>query len=388
MKILMVHNAYRKFSGEEAVVRDIKSLLLKGGHEIALFERSSDELESMSFSAIRAFFCGIYNASSIRRFKTILQNERPDIIHIHNLYPLISPSILNVVKDFSIPIVMTVHNYRLDCPNGLYFNQGEVCERCHGGKEYWCVLRNCERNVFKSLGYALRNWFARITRAYAENITAYVCLTEFQRNKLVQAGYPESRMTIIPNMVQQPRFNHDEPRKRFVGFVGRISSEKGVSVLAESAYQCPDIFFSAAGNYDALPGIEKSVPNNFTLLGHCNKTDLENVYQNSRFIVLPSICYEGFPTVLVEAMLHGKAIVCSNIGGLPDIVDDGVTGLLVEPGNAQDLTDKIRYLWERPELCEKMGLAGREKALEEYSEQKYYDRLMDVYSKAQKTCNS
>ena len=388
MKVLMVHNAYGKFSGEEAVVRDIKSVLKFYDHDVISFERNSAELNDMKFGAVSAFFSGLYNPFSRSKFRKLLEAERPDIIHIHNLFPLISPSILPVTKKSGIPVIMTVHNYRLDCPNGLYYSKGEICERCHGGKEYWCVLRNCEKNHLKSLGYALRNWVARKQRAYLNNVSVYACLTEFQKQKLVSAGYPAKRLSIIPNMVQLPETKVMNDAKSYVGFVGRMSKEKGVSVLVESAKLCEDIPFTAAGGYDTLPNLENQIPSNFKLLGHCNPSELDAVYQSASFIVLPSVWYEGFPTVLVEAMLHGKAIICSDIGGLPEIVDDGVTGLLFKPGDADDLAEKIRYLWEQPDLCAKMGQAGRNKALSEYSTEKYYERLMEAYKKAQNECIS
>jgi len=388
MKVLMVHNAYGKFSGEEAVVRDIKSVLKLNNHVVISFERNSAELNDIKLGAVRAFFSGLYNPFSRNKFKRLLEDERPDIVHIHNLFPLISPSILSAVTKLGIPVVMTVHNYRLDCPNGLYYSNNEICEYCHGGKEYWCVLRNCEQSYLKSLGYALRNWMARVRRAYLDNITIYACLTDFQRNKLALAGYPLERLSIIPNMVQILESKVMDDEKQYVGFVGRMSKEKGISVLVDSAKLCSDIPCAAAGGYDTLPNLENHVPDNFKLLGHCNPSELAGAYQSARFVVLPSVWYEGFPTVLVEAMLHGKAIICSNIGGLPDIVDDGVTGLLVKPGNSKDLAEKIRYLWEHPDVCNKMGQAGRNKALKEYSGQKYYKRLMEVYNKALKECSN
>ena len=388
MKVLIVHNAYGRFSGEEAVIRDIKSVLKLHGHDVISLERSSAELNKMRFGALRAFFSGLYNPFSRRKFRKLLETERPDIIHVHNLFPFISPSILFETRQSRIPVIMTVHNYRLDCPNGLYYSNGEICERCHGGKEYWCILKNCEQNYLKSFGYALRNWVARMGRAYLDNVTIYACLTKFQKNKLAMAGYPIERLSIIPNMVQMPVTKVKGVGDPCVGYVGRMSKEKGVSVLVDSAKNCLDISFVAAGGYDALPGLEKEIPPNFKLLGYCKQTELAGVYKSARFIVLPSVCYEGFPTVLVEAMLHGKAIVCSKIGGLPEIVADGVTGLLVEPGNADDLADKIRYLWERPELCKKMGEAGREKALKEYSQGKYYKRLLSVYNRAISECKN
>ena len=128
--------------------------------------------------------------------------------------------------------------------------------------------------------------------------------------------------------------------------------------------------------------LENEIPTNFQLKGHCDSNTLLEWYDKTRFIVLPSICYEGFGLVLVEAMMYGKPVIASGIGSIPEIVEDKVTGLLFEPGNAEDLANKIQYLWDRPELCTKMGKAGYEKALCEYSQQNHYKRLIEVYHKA------
>ncbi len=388
MKVIMVHNAYGKFSGEEAVVRDITSLLISKGHDVVKFERSSAELPNLKFGTFRSFFSGIYNPWARIQFKNALAIEHPEIIHIHNLFPLISPSILSVAKSAGIPVVMTVHNYRLVCPNGLHYTTGRICEDCNGGKEYFCVINNCEQSIPKSIGYALRNWFARIRRSFYDNVTLFCCLTHFQKNRLTHAGFPADRISIIPNMVMIPKQTTTSQSGKYVGYVGRISGEKGISILFTAAKVCPDIMFNLAGAYTSMPDIVNQASANINLLGHCNTESLKEFYLHCRFIVLPSVCFEGFPTVLVEAMLYGKAVICSNIGGLPEIVDDGVTGLLVEPGNSSDLADKIRYLWENPDLCDKMGEAGRQKVLKEYSPQQYYDRLMDAYQKAILLCTS
>lgn len=386
MKILLVHNAYGKFSGEEAVVRDTRTVLLENGHEVIGFERSSAEIPNMRFGPINSFFSGIYNPRSRQQFRLQLRSERPDLIHIHNLYPLISPSILPEAKAAGISVVMTVHNYRLVCPNGLHYVDGNICERCVGGREYWCVLKNCETNIGKSLGYAMRSWWARVKRYYLDNVSIFACLTQFQRDRLLQIGIPADRLVIIPNMARIPDKAALTSNSKYVGFCGRLSPEKGISVLMEAARLCPDIPFVAAGRYEKTSGLTANVPDNFKLLGHCDSESLASFYSQARFIALPSVCFEGFPTVLVDTMFTGKPVVCSNIGGLPEIVDDGFTGLLVQPGNAEDLAKKIRYLWEQPALCKKMGNAGRQKAVREYSQEKYYERLMGVYQKALTSC--
>ncbi|MFC1603518.1 glycosyltransferase family 4 protein [Planctomycetota bacterium] len=382
MKILVVHNEYGKFSGEEAVVYNLCHLLEEQGHTVVKFFRSSEEIPGMYFGRTRAFFSGIYSFSAKKTMRKLLAEHKPDIVHIHNVFPLISPSVLGECRNAGVPIVMTVHNYRLVCPNGLFMVDGRICERCRGGREYWCFLRNCEGRVFKSLGYALRNYVARKRRFFLDNVNMYACLTEFQKQKLIAEGFPSDRIIVVPNLVDRNGCDPSGEQGKYIGYVGRISHEKGIQTLMKSAGNCCEIQFKIAGSYYRMPHLPREAPENFELRGHLSGEELDAFYNQSRIIVLSSICYEGFPTVLIEAMLHGKPVICSRIGGLSEIVEDGVTGLLFEPGNSQELTEKIRYLWDRPDLCRQMGQAGREIALREYSTEKYYKRLTAVYEQA------
>ena len=381
MKICMVHNEYGKLSGEEIMVSRTVDLLQDNGHEIFTYFRKSSEIKTAG-NKVRALLSGIYSRKSRQQFREIIKQNRPDIIQVQNVYPLISPSVLVEAKRQNIPVVMRCANYRLICPNGLLMTNGRICEKCCGGQEYWCIFRNCEKNYLKSLGYALRNYIARKKKYFLNYVTAYYAQTEFQKQKLIAEGYPAARITVIPNMVDSTGIEVSDEQGEYIGYVGRISPEKGLQTLVGSARACSDIQFKAAGSYARMPQLPQQAPNNSKFLGHLNNGQLGQFYNNSRMIVLPSIWYEGFPSVVIEAMLRQKPVICSHIGGLPEIVEDGVTGLLFEPGNADELAEKIRYLWDRPELCRKMGRAGREKALREYSPEKYYERLMAVYEKA------
>jgi len=212
----------------------------------------------------------------------------------------------------------------------------------------------------------------------------YACLTEFQRRRFIARGFPADRITVIPNMADDDSSRPEPMLGDYVSFVGRVSPEKGVTTLIEAAKKLSSIVFSAAGAYDRMPDLIMQAPDNFQFVGHLKSEQLDEFYANSRIIVLPSICYESFGLPLVEAALRSKPVICSRIGALPEIVEDGVTGLLFEPGNADNLAEKIDYLWQRPDLCRQMGQAGREKALREYSPEKYYERLMIVFEKAVK----
>ena len=357
-------------------------LLRERGHEVVEYVRSSAEIEHMRLGKARAFFSGVYSWLARRRMRNVLGETRPDIVHVHNVYPLISPSVLVECRRAGMPVVMTVHNYRLVCPNGLHLSRGEVCERCLGGREYWCVLRNCEGSLPKSIGYALRNWVARKRRAFLDNVTMYAALTEFQRQRLIAEGFPAERIAVVPNMVACDGCAEGTATGDYVAYVGRISPEKGVTHLLSAARRLTDIAFKAAGSYDRMPHLPGEAPANCEFLGQLGTERLNGFYSQARMLVLPSTWFEGFPMTIAEAMVRGKPVVCSRIGGLPEIVDDAVTGLLCEPGNADNLAEKIRYLWDRPDLCRKMGQAGGEKAIREYSPEKYCERLMAVYEKA------
>ncbi|HSW00685.1 MAG TPA: glycosyltransferase family 4 protein [Sedimentisphaerales bacterium] len=386
MRVLIVHNEYGKFSGEEAVVRGVAELLRRKGHTVIEFSRSSAELETMRLGQVCAFFNGIYSPSSRKAMGRLLAEHQPDLVHVHNVFPLISPSILPECRRAGVPVVMTVHNYRLVCPNGLHMPKGryEICEKCCGGKEYWCVLKNCEQSYAKSLGYALRNYVARRLGFFRKNVTLFACLTEFQRRRLIAEGYPADCLRVIPNMCPVRTEVEDDSAGGgdYAAYVGRISPEKGIEVLLSVAERLPDVPFRLAGSYDAMPELVGKASANVSFLGNLDAKRLAEFYRQSRVLVLSSRWFEGFPMAIVEAMAYGKAVVAPRIGGIPEIVDDGVTGLLFVPGNAEDLAEKVRYLWASPNLCRRMGRSGREKALREYSPESYYGRLAALYQEA------
>ena len=381
LKIGIVHNAYGKVSGEDIVIDNLVSLLTKRGLVVNRFSRSSAEIQTSRLRKISAFFAGIHNPFSIRAFGRFLEETCPDVVHIHNLYPLISPSILPECTAQGIPVVMTVHNFRLVCPNGLLLSHNELCHRCLGGREYWCVIRNCENDIFKSTGYALRTAAAHILRRYYDHVNHFICLSEFQSNILVKEGLPANRVTVLPNPVSFTVEISSNGNGEYVAYVGRISPEKDVQTLIAAARKLGDLQFKFAGDYHRVPEVIKQKPDNCEFLGNLNAEKIAKFYNNARMVVFATRCYEGFPTVLLEAMSHGLPIVCSRIGGLPEIVEDRKTGLLYEPGNADELANCIRTLWQNPELCQKLGEAGRRKAREEYDADRLLDRLLGIYEK-------
>lgn len=382
MKICLVHNAYGKLSGEEVAVEGLRECLERHGHTVIPFFRSSAELDGRQLGKIGAFFTGIYNVVARRQFARLLDTERPDVVHINNLFPLISTSILDETKRRSIPTVMTLHNYRLLCPTGLMFSHGEVCHRCLGGREWWCAIRNCTGEWPKSAGYAVRNAVARVRRSFLEGVGRFIALTEFAKSMLIRHGYPAERIDVVRNIVSLETARSHPMDGGYVGYVGRISPEKGVDTIVEAARHCPNIAFRFAGHYLRMPGLPAQAGDNCRFLGAIPAAEVGGFVSAARFTVLSSRWYEVSPLSLVEAAIHGKPVICSRLGGLPEFVEDGSTGLLFAPGDPHDLAEKIRYLWERPGLCREMGDAARIKVLAMFSPEANYTRLLDTYHAA------
>jgi glycosyltransferase involved in cell wall biosynthesis len=248
-------------------------------------------------------------------------------------------------------------------------------------REWHCVSHNCEGDVFKSLGYAARNAFARLTGMIRDNVTVFVVLSEFQKRRFVRGGIPPERIEILPNTAQIPADGGDSSGG-YVAFVGRVSEEKGIREILDAAKRLPGVPFRVAGSTHAAPGIERQASGNVEFMGFLSGDALDDFHQGTRILVSPSKWFEGFPNTIARAMAYGKPVVATRIGAAPEIVDDQVTGLLAEPGDAADLAEKIQRLWERPALCNQMGAAGRSKAATAYSEDRFYERLMEIYDRA------
>lgn len=385
MKILQVYNEYRNRGGEDVIVTATVRLLIERGHQVRLWKVSSRELGARPLAKARAFFSGVYSLSAYRQMRRLLKDERPDLVHVHNLYPLLSPSILVACRARSVPVVLTLHNYGLTCPTWYHLYKGRTCERCLGGREYWCVFKNCRDNLFESVGYALRAAVARRFDLFTRNTTLFVALTAFAKQRLIGAGFPGDRIVVVPNGVPVPARAAEPSNGRYIAFAGRLSPEKGADVLVAAAGYS-GLPVRIAGGGPARPGLVRDASPNVEFMGLLDPTGVGALYRAARFVVVPSRWFEGFPTVITEAMSYGLPVIASNIGGLPEMVEDGVTGLLFEPGNANDLVSKMRLLWENSDLCGKMGKAGRERVMREYSEDRYYERLMGVYARAVKIC--
>lgn len=380
MIIIQVHSRHRFAGGEDVMFDTINRVLKERGHDISMFERKSQDINGLLMKTW-AFMNSIYSRSDKKDMTSLISSKRPSIVHVHNIYPMISPSIFIACRESGVPVVMRCPDYRLTCPTYWHFNEERICERCKNGREYWCILKNCRKNIYESFAYSLRTAVARRFRYYKNNVSIFIPPSEYVKNRLIEAGIRAERIIVVPNMSSLAYSMVDTDNASYIAYVGRISSEKGISTLLTGA-RIAGLPIRIAGDYSSMPEILKTAPTSVQFVGHLIRDQLGAFYGNARFSVVPSVCNEAFGIVVAEAMSHGLPVIASRIGAIPEIVEDGRTGLLFEPGNAYDLAEKMKLLWNNPELCRQMGRAGKEKVLREYSENVYYERLMGVYMKA------
>jgi len=388
VKILTLFNNYRSSRyGEFQVVTAVRRLLERKGVETTLILRSSEGLDGNLRGKVRAFVHGPYSRSAYREVTDLLRIHQPDVVHAHNLYPLLSPSALVACRHANVPTVMSVHNFGLTCPNWHHFHDGQVCERCVGGRELWCVMQNCRGNMPESLGYSLRVSIARKLRLFHRNVDVLLPGTHFAKNRLVAAGFEESRVVVLPNTAAS-RSITDPASGSYIAFAGRMTQEKGVDTLLEAARQLPDVELRLAGGGPLLDQLQGSRPANATFVGFLDRDQMASFYRHARCLVVSSKWFEMSPMVIPEAMAHGIPVIASRIGGLPELVEDGVTGLLFTPGDVDDLAQKITALLQDPALCRRLGRAAWDKVAHFDNLDQYFDRLMSAYEKALSTRSS
>ena len=403
-RIALVHNSYGKVSGEEVVVEAHADLFTAHGHEVLRFSRSSEEISAKWFGQAQGFAAGIYNPFARAEFARFLDERRPDVVHIHNLFPFISASILPECARRRIPVVLTLHNFRFICPNALLLRDGHTCHDCVGGREWNCIRHNCEKSLPKSFGYAIRTAFARKSGLVFKHVDRFICLTNFQRDIHVGAGFPEDRMVVIPNPappkgdvvgksaaglcgkvevtgdgVARAKNLGGDRCDGYVGYVGRVSPEKDVPALLDAARMMPTVEFKIAGDYWRMPQLVEEAPPNVEFLGHLDKSRLGEFFAGMRVFAFATRCYENFPTVLLEAMCAGIPIVCTRIGGLPEIVVDEQCGLLYKVGDSVDLAAKIQRLWGDAGLRDQLVDSARKRTATEYGVDRVYEQIRGVY---------
>ena len=372
MKVLHVHNRTRFRGGGDRVAAATVRGLREAGIEVEEFLRDSRDLTGLT-GPFRAFGGGLGWGRTVGEFETALAETRPDLVHVHELYPLISPWILPACDAAGVPVVMSVHEYRLTCPVGTQRWGGAHCQKCLDRGWWWAARRNCRGRILESLAYGLRFGQARRRRLHADHVDCFVTASEHMRGWLVRAGFAAERVRTVPFPIELPTPPPREGDGDYMAFVGRMVPEKGIHTLAQAARRA-ELPLRWAGPNEGGDATEFG-----DWVGELRGADLVAFYAGARFVVVPSTWAEPYGLVAGEAQLARVPVIASRIGGLPELVDDGETGLLVPPQDAEALAQAMMVLWQDPERCRAMGELGRERIQARCGMDAYIDSLSDVY---------
>lgn len=384
MNIIQCHNYYQTPGGEDAVVEDERALLASRGHRVTQFTRHNDAIKDVSAARLAART--VWSRSSARELETLVRKEQADIVHFHNTMPLISPSAYYAARRGGAAVVQTLHNYRLLCPKGTFFRNDTICEKCLGKSVAWpAVQYACYRDSRAgSVVLTVMGTTHRLLRTYDRVIDGFIALSDFSKDKLLAGGLPDDRLHIKHNFVM------DDPgtgtgEGGYALFVGRLSPEKGLDTLI-SAWDRMDhvVPLKIVGSGPMLVEAEAlaSRHDHVQYLGWMGQPALGEVMRQASVLVMPSMNYETFGKVIVESFATGLPVVVSRLGAMQELVDDGITGRLFNPGDADDLARTLTTLMGDVDQLASMRREGRLQYEQRYTAAANYDKLIEIYGLA------
>ncbi len=431
MKIIQAHNYYLHAGGEDAVVAAERQMLEIQGNIVVPYYKSNEDIAASSNKLIavgqllKASLRTIWNHQTYREFQKLLQSEKPDVVHCHNTFPLISPSIYWACAKEKVPVVQTLHNYRLLCLNAFLFrttkshenknlcdsaalseNKSGICELCVNKSFKWPGIRyRCYRGSLPgSLVVTLMLFVHKLRGTWTKKVTAYIALTEFQKRKMVEEGLPGDKILVKSNFIddssmKEPLASNDSVPsvvdKPYCIFVGRLSPEKGCDVLLKAWARFGEMPIAndhqpqllIAGDGPERESLEKlsadlCLTTSVTFLGKQSKGSVLSLMRNAQFLALPSVWYEGFPMTIVEAFSCGTPVVASNDGGMLDVIDEGKTGLLFSMGDVNALANTLLWAFEHLEEMASMSAAAHKDFSEKFSSDINYGELIGIYERA------
>jgi len=378
MRVLLVHNAYQQRGGEDSVVESEAALLRQRGHDVQVLLRHNDEVNELSRLSLAAQT--LWSNKTVAQLNAQMARVRPDVIHVHNTLPLVSPSVFWAATRARVPVVQTLHNFRLLCPQATLLREGRVCEDCIGRLPWPAVIHRCYRGSgAQTAAVALMLSAHRGMGTWRNKVSRFIALTQFGKAKFVQGGLNPQQIDIKPNFIDWVPTPQWAERQGGL-YIGRLSVEKGIEVLMQAMRDLPQhrLTVIGSGPYEnamqelAGPAFlgAKALPEVLARLGAAS------------YLVLPSVCYEGFPRTLVEAFACGVPVIASRHGALEELVDDGRTGLLFSPGDVTDLVDKIRWADANPLCMQTMGRAARAEYELHYTPERNGQQLEEIYRRA------
>ena len=400
MKILNINKFYYRKGGSEAYYFALADLLRENNHEVIPFSMKDNKnyetkyskyfIENISYEnmgikekAINGAKL-IYSFEAKKKVKNIVNDNTPDIAHLHIFQHQLSPSILKEIKKSGTYVVNTVHDLKVICPNYKMLNDGEICEKCKSDKFINCFKSKCIKgSTVNSMLNTIEAYTHRILKSY-DYVDKFICPSEFYMNKFIEFGIPKEKVVHIPNFVDVSKFNPNYEHEDYFVYFGRLSEEKGINTLIKSMKYVNKSKLIIVGTGPIEKELKEFVVKenikDVEFVGFKTGNELENIIKQSRFIVIPSEWYENAPMSIIEAMAYGKAVLGSNIGGIPEFIEDNHTGMIFKTKDEIDLANKINYLIDQENQTIEMGKNARIRAEKLYDKTVHYEKIMDLYN--------
>ncbi|AJE50635.1 glycosyltransferase family 4 protein [Paenibacillus polymyxa] len=392
-KVLIIHNFYQQSGGEDKVVEQESAMLRSRGIETEHYYVHNDSIQSKGLANMAKLAVeATWSFPEFKRIKGLLLRVKPDVVHVHNFFPVISPSVYHACERLGIPVVQTLHNYRLICPAATFMRGNEVCEKCLHGTLLHSIRHGCYRgSQLQTIPVAAMIKFNELIGTWQHKVSRYIALTEFARDKFAESGIPLDRIAVKPNFVhhQTVKAKYD-PNDRYLLFVGRISAEKGVRNLLQAWSQLEDrggLRLVIIGDGPEKAELAAAHPQeDIRFLGKQDGDKVLDCMSRAMYVMVPSIWYEGFPMTIVESYSVGTPVLCSRIGALEEVVEDGVTGFHFQHDDLENIKTVIRRA-----VAYENYAAMRQKVAQNYAahytEEVNVKQLLAIYSEAMEECD-
>lgn len=384
--ILIVHNYYQIPGGEDTVVANEKKMLEEHGHKVVLYSRNNSELKEMSkLQKLILPLSTIFNLRTYRDVKRLIKAEHIDIVHIHNTLSLISPAVYYAARAMKVPVIQTIHNFRLLCPGATFYRDGRICEDCVSKGLMCAVKHSCYRNSkLQTLACVISTKIHRMTGIYGK--INYICLTEFNKEKLLQLKQIKAdRVFVKPNFVEASMdkiISYEDRENQFI-FAGRLDKLKGIDILFEAWRQmgatAPKLIVCGTGPMEqwCRDFLEDNPDCNIEMIGFVPNKEAKKLIANSKALILPTQWYEGFPMTIVEAYSVGTPVICSNLGNAGSLIEDGVNGVKFQYDSADSLIQAVERFEQLPR--ERFGENAYMKYRIQYAQDRNYEILKNIY---------
>ncbi|MCY7285726.1 MAG: glycosyltransferase [Cyanobacteria bacterium CAN_BIN43] len=384
MRVLTVHNSYQQPGGEEQIFATESALLESHGHEVVRYTLSNDEIKGANL--LRLAKNTVWNSEVYQAVRSLIRQENLEIAHFHNIFPIVSPAAYYAAKDEGIPVVQTLHNYRLLCPNALFFREGRVCEDCLGKPiPFPGVIHGCYRGSRPaSAVVAATLSFHSLRGTWSQAVDRFIAYSQFAMDKFIQGGLPAEKFAFKTNFLH-PAPSPGDGKGGYGLFVGRLSVEKGLGVMLDAWRQLDGKVPLKILGDGPMAGLVKEAMQEMPEIEWLGRRPFEEVYDivgSAAFLVFPSEWYETFGRVAIEAFAKGTPVVASKIGAITELIEHQRTGLHFRPSDPTDLATQITWLLDHPQELRQMRQTVRAEFEDKYTAEDNYTRLMEIYHQA------